>query len=135
MTDPFQHPEPAPEPLGLIEHDLRRFLHNARDQTDALRKIFTVMTSAEGQIKEQTTATKRIHQNLQRQIDSGVTVHVDADLRAHVARVANSTMPLLKELERHRRSMREMAIMIVAATAASGLLGSVTGVFVAIRFL
>ncbi|QIK40905.1 hypothetical protein [Pontivivens nitratireducens] len=135
MTDPFQHPEPATEPADLLEHDLRRFLHNARDQMDALQKTFKLLASAEGQIKEQTAATKRIYQNLQRQIDCGVMVHVDADLKAHAARVANSTMPLLKELEQHRQSIREMAIMIMAATAASGLLGSVAGVFVAIRFL
>lgn len=135
MTDPFQHPEPAPEPVDLLEHDLRRFLHNARDQTDALRKTYKVLTSAEGQIKEQTASTKRIYQNLQKQIDSGVTVHVDADLKAHVANVASSTMPLLREMERHRQCIREMSIMIVAATAVSALLGSVTGVFVAIRFL
>ncbi|MDG3040723.1 hypothetical protein [Roseicyclus marinus] len=135
MTDPFQHPDYASEPVDLLEHDLRRFLHNARDQVDALRKTVKLLISAEGQIKEQAAATKRIYQSLQGQIDAGVTVHVDADLKAHVAKVANSTMPLVGELERHRQSIREMVMMIVAATAVSGLLGSVIGVLLAVRFL
>ena len=42
----------TPEAADMLLHDLRRFLHNARDQQDTLNKISKAMFRAAGQMQD-----------------------------------------------------------------------------------
>ena len=131
MTDPNE----AAEPTDMLLHDLRRFLHNAHDQQDALAKIANVMANATGHMKVHEAATKRVLQSLRRQVDAGVTVHIDTDLNAHVTRVSQVTSPLVKGIGQLTDTVRRCSIMIAAIAFGAGLAGSLLGVFVALRLL
>jgi len=123
------------DPTDFLLHDLRRFLHNAHDHQDALNKISKAMTRSTGLMREQEGTVKRILQRLQKQIDAGVAVHIDADLKAHVVKVANVTAPLVNELQRAANATRNFAMMIAMVTFAAGLSGAFLGVFAALRLL
>ncbi|MDF3351600.1 hypothetical protein HKX17_15715 [Sulfitobacter sp. KE34] len=125
----------TPEPQDMLLHDLRRFLHDAHDQHEALTKISEAMTRATGRMEGQEAAVKRIVQALRQQIEAGVTVQIDADLKAHVSRVSAATTPLIKGVERITKTAHSFAITIAAAAFLAGLTGALVGVFAALRLL
>ena len=119
----------------MLLHDLRRFLHDARDQHEVLLKILGSMTNASARMEGQEAVVKRVFQTLKQQVETGVTVHVDADLRAHAARVAASTASLASELEQTRKMIRRLSIMIVSVSLIGGFIGGLAGVLVALQLL
>jgi hypothetical protein len=123
------------EPADLLLHDLRRFLHNACDQQDALNKISNAMASSANHMKEQEGAAKRILQSLQKQINAGVGVHIDADLKAHIAKVSKVTAPLVNELQKSTNATRHFTIMIALVAFSAGLSGGLLGGFAALRLM
>jgi len=123
------------EPTDMLLHDLRRFLHDARDQHEILLKILESMTNASARFEGQEAVVKRVFQTLKHQVETGITVHVDADLRAHAARVAASTAPLASELEQTRKVIRRLSIMIVSVSLIGGFIGGLAGVLVALQLL
>jgi hypothetical protein len=125
----------TPEPPDMLLHDLRRFLHDAHDQYEALTKILEAMACATNRMEGQETAVKRILQALRQQIEAGVTVQIDANLKAHVSRVSAATTPLIKGVEKITKTARSIAIMVAAAAFLAGLTGAILGVFVALRLL
>lgn len=123
------------EPADLLLHDLRRFLHDAADQQETLTKIAKVMGRSASTMKEQESAQKRILQNIQKQIDDGVVVKIDADLKAHVSRFTRLTEPLSNELQQFAKMIRYLLITIALTALFGGGLGSFLGVFAALRLL
>jgi Fe-S cluster assembly scaffold protein SufB len=123
------------EPQDMLLHDLRRFLHDAHDQHEALKKISEAMARATGRMEGQEAAVKRIVQALRQQIETGVTVQLDADLKAHASRVSAATTPLIEEVQKITKTGRRITIMIGAAAFLAGLTGALMGVFVALRLL
>lgn len=123
------------EPADLLLHDLRRFLHDAADQHETLTKIAKVMGRSASQMKEQESAQNRILQNIEKQIDEGVVVKIDADLQAHASRVSRLTEPLRNELQQSAKMIRYLLITIALTALFAGVLGSFLGVFAALRLL
>ncbi|WP_299937629.1 hypothetical protein [uncultured Pelagimonas sp.] len=126
--------DPA-EPADLLLHDLRRFLHNAHDQQASLNKISKAMASSTSHMKSQEGAIGRILQNLQTQLEKGVAVHIDADLKAHIAKVSTVTSPLVSELQKASRSARQFTIMITLVAFSAGFSGGLLGVLAALRLM
>ena len=123
------------EPADLLLHDLRRFLHDAADQQQTLTKIAKVMARSASHMKEQEGAQKRILQNIQKQIDEGVVVKIDADLMEHAAKISKLTEPLGNELQQFAKMIRRLLITIALASLFGGVLGSLLGVFAALQLL
>lgn len=123
------------EPADLLLHDLRRFLHDAADQQETLTKIARVMGRSASHMKEQESAQKQILQNIQKQIDLGVVVKIDANLKAHTSRVSKLTEPLGKVLQQTVKMIRYMHITVALTALFAGVLGSFLGVFAALRLL
>ena len=125
----------AREPTDMLLHDLRQFLHDARDQHDALLKILGALTNASARLEGQEAVVKRVFQTLKTQVETGVTVHLDADLKAHTARVAATTAPLVSELGQATKMVRRLSIMIGAISVVGGFMGGLAGVLVALQLL
>ena len=125
----------AREPTDMLLHDLRHFLHDARDQHEVLLKILESMANASARMEGQEAVVKRVFQTLKSQVETGVTVHVDADLRAHAARVAATTAPLVSELGHATKMVRRLSFMIATVSFIAGFIGSLAGVLVALRLL
>lgn len=125
----------AQEPTEMLLHDLRRFLHDARDQHEALLKILEAMTNASARMEGQEAVVKRVFHTLKSQVETGVTVHLDADLKAHTARVAATTAPLVSELGQATKMVRRLSIMIGAISVVGGFMGGLAGVLVALQLL
>lgn len=123
------------EPADLLLHDLRRFLHHAIDQQDALDKISKTMAGSASSMKEQERTAKRILQGIQKQINAGVAVHIDGDLKAHIANVSRVTAPLANDLQKATDAARHFAFVLALAAFSAGFLGSVLGVFATLRLM
>lgn len=123
----------AQEPTDMLLHDLRRFLHDARDQHEVLLKTSEAIAKSSERMEGQEGAVKRVFQTLKRQVDTGVTVHVDADLRAHAARVAAVTAPLVSELGHATKMVRRLLFSVAAISAVGGFIGGLGGVLVALQ--
>ena len=123
------------EPADLLLHDLRRFLHDAADQQEALTAIAKIMGRSANHMKEQESAQKRILHNVQKQIDAGIAVKIDADLKAHTSGIAAMTAPLTQELRQFVNTIRYMLTTIAVAAFLAGLSGGFLGVFAALRLM
>lgn len=123
------------EAADMLLHDLRRFLHNAQDRQDGLIKISQSMARAAEDMKAQKVATTQTLNSLQKQIHSGVKVQVDADLSAHIAGVSQLSSPLMKELLKLQKTIRQFLVMIGSVAFAAGILGSAAAVIAAFLFL
>lgn len=134
---PMSAPEEqfAQEPTDMLLHDLRRFLHDARDQHEVLLKILEVMTNASARMEGQEAVVKRVFQTLKSQVETGVTVHLDADLRAHISQVAAATAPLVFELEKATKTVRRLSFKLGAVSFVAGFIGGLAGVVAAIQLL
>lgn len=119
----------------LLLHDLRRFLHNARDQQDTLIKISKVMSRASGQMQERETATNGIIKSLRHQVDKGVNVCIDTDLNAHIVQISKAISPLLSSVDRIANTFRNFATMVAMVSFVAGFAGSLLGVIAALRLL
>lgn len=122
-------------PTDIFLHDLRSFLHNARDQHDVLLKTAEAMSKASARMEGQEAVVKRVFQALKAQVETGVTVHLDADLNAHAARVAASTDPLVSELEQTYKTIRRLSIVIATVSVIGGFIGGLAGVLAAIHII
>ncbi|WP_411974701.1 hypothetical protein [Sulfitobacter faviae] len=123
------------EPADLLLHDLRRFLHNAVDQQATLDTISKAMAGSASSMKEQERTAKRILQGIQKQIDGGVAVRIDADLKAHIASVSRVTAPLATDLQKATNAARRFATIFVAIAFSAGFAGGMLGVFAALRLV
>jgi hypothetical protein len=120
-----------PIQADMLLHDLRRFLHAAHDQNDALVKISAAMTAATDRMEGQETAVKRILQTLRNQVDAGVRVQIDADLRSHSKSIIAASTPLLEKMELESSMMRRFVFLVSAFAFLAGLLGAGLGVLIA----
>lgn len=127
--------EDLTEPVDLLLHDLRRFLHNAKDQQEILHKISKAMARSASHMKEHEGLLTRVLEDLQKQIDAGVVVRIDTELKAHTDKVSSVTAPLVGELQRATNVVRHFGIMIALSAFIAGLSGTLLGVFAALRLL
>jgi|GEM_PF-5420650 len=123
----------AQEPTDMLLHDLRRFLHDARDQHEVLLKTSEAMIKAAARMEGQEAVVKRVFQTLKSQVETGVTVHLDADLKAHTSQVAAATAPLVFELGQTTKTVRRISMMIAAISIFGGFMGGLAGVLVALQ--
>lgn len=125
----------AQSPNNMLLHDLRRFLHDARDQHEVLLKISDAITKSSARMEGQEGVVKRVFQTLKGQVETGVTVHVDADLQAHTARVVAATAPLVSELTRTTKMIRRLSFRLAAVSFVAGFIGGLAGVVAALQLL
>ena len=123
------------EPADLLLHDLRRFLHNAVDQQATLAMISKAMAGSARSMKEQERTAKRILQGIQKQIDAGVAVRIDADLKAHIASVSRVTAPLATDLQKATNAARRFSTILAVIAFSAGFSGGMLGVFAALRLV
>ena len=123
------------EPADLLLHDLRRFLHNAVDQQATLDMISKAMAGSASSMKEQERTAKRILQGIQKQIDAGVAVRIDADLKAHIASVSRVTAPLATDLQKATNAARRFSTILAVIAFSAGFSGGMLGVFAALRLV
>tara|TARA_R100000935_G_C2815472_1_gene157086 strand:- start:311 stop:706 length:396 start_codon:yes stop_codon:yes gene_type:complete len=123
------------EPADLLLHDLRRFLHNAKDQQEILYKISKLMARSANHMKEHEGTLMRVLKDLQKQVDSGVVVHINADLKAHTASVSTVTAPLVRELQSATKVIRHFGVTIALSAFIAGISGTFLGIFTALRLL
>ena len=123
------------EPADLLLHDLRRFLHNAVDQQATLAMISKAMAGSASSMKEQERTAKRILQGIQKQIDAGVAVRIDADLKAHIASVSRVTAPLATDLQKATNAARRFSTILAVIAFSAGFSGGMLGVFAALRLV
>lgn len=116
-------------------HDLRQFLHDARDQRDALDRAATAISGSAGLMAGHEAGLQKIHRFLQRQIEQGVRVHIDDTLDAHARVVSGSTKRLenlFNDAVAHwQRQKFEAAIFAFI----SSILGGAAGVMLTIHLL
>lgn len=123
------------EPTDMFLHDLRRFLHEARDQHDVLLRIAEAITKASDRMEGQEVVVKRVFHTLKSQVEAGVTVNIDADLKAHAARVSGATAPLVFELVQTTKMIRRLSIMIATVGFFGGFIGGLAGVAAALHLI
>ena len=123
------------ELADTLSHDLQRFLHSAHDHHDQLRKISEVMGDSAARMKGQEEKVKSVFNALRQQINSGVDIHIHADLNAHAARVEKATTSLVEAVERLSKNFHYFSIVTAVVAFTAALAGSFVGVLAAVHFL
>lgn len=118
-----------------LMHDLRQFLHDARDQRDALEHVATAIAASAGLMHGHESGLQKIHRTLKRQIDHGVEVHIDGALNAHIRAVETGTRNLRELFDAAVAHWQRQKFEIAAWVLISSILGGTAGVLLTINLL
>lgn len=118
-----------------VLHDLRQFLHDARDQRDALDRAATAIADSASLMQEHAAELQKIHRALKRQIDQGVQVRVDGALEAHANVVNTGTAGLKRLLGDATALWQRQKFDVATLVFISSLLGGAAGVVATVHLL
>lgn len=132
MTDQDMEPDLA---AANLMHDLRQFLHDARDQRDALEHVATAVAASAGLMQGHESGLQKIHRTLQRQIDQGVEVRIDGALNAHARAVEAGTKNLRELFDNAVAHWQRQKFEIAIWAFISSILGGAAGVILTVHLL
>jgi len=133
MTDEdMMEPESG---AAAVMHDLRRFLHDARDQQDALDRAVTAISGSASLMRGHEAELQKIHRAIKRQIDQGVQVQVDGALEAHAKIVTNGTSGMKRLFDDALARWQRQKFEVVTLALISSLLGGAAGVIATAHLL
>lgn len=118
-----------------VMHDLRRFLHGARDQRDAIDGAAAAISVSARLMQGHETDLQKIHRALQRQIEQGVMVQVDGALDAHARTVTGATQKLNSLFGGALMRWQRLKFEVAALAFISGVLGGAAGVILTVQLL
>ena len=132
MTDQDMEPDLA---AANLMHDLRQFLHDARDQRDAIEHATKAISASAGLMRGHESGLNAIHRTLQRQIDQGVEVRIDGALNAHIRAVEAGTKNLRELFDDAVGHWQRQKFEIAIWAFISSILGGAAGVILTVHLL
>jgi hypothetical protein len=131
----YQETMETDQAATAVMHDLRQFLHCARDQRDAIDRAADAVAAAVGLMQGNEAALQKTYRALQRQIDQGVKVRVDGALDAHARTVTSATQKLNSLFGGALMRWQQLKFEVATLVFISSLLGGAAGVIVTVNLL
>jgi hypothetical protein len=123
------------QPAAAVMHDLRRFLHGAHDQLNAIDAAAAAISVSAKLMQGHETELQKIHRALHRQIEQGVMVQVDGALEAHARTVTDATQKLNSLFGRALMRWQLMKFEVATLALVAGMFGAAAGVILTVQLL
>ena len=120
---------------AAVMHDLRRFLHGAHDQRDAIDAAAAAISVSAKLMQGHETELQKIHRALRRQIEQGVMVQVDGALEAHARTVTDATQKLNSLFGGALMRWQLMKFEVATLAFVAGMFGAAAGVILTVQLL